>query len=233
MQWNTLQHTHTHANAHYTHTTHTHMNIGGSCNPVQHFWCTHKHTHTYTHTPTRTHECYHNLRRVCTHTHTHLYENNSIDVSSLWLYAWQSKQMQHPVTRSKMGTRHALLAVLCYSVPHVDASQEIKTFGDCTFYRDDAGGRCCSSHENKLGYTTQIWYIVTCGGLVTMYICVHIFICLFIYIFQYIYAHTEYQYIYKHLYIYAIYTYERRQGIDIYINIYTYMLIYTCAHAYT
>jgi len=80
VQWNTLQHTHTHTNAHYTHTTHTHMNIGGSCNPVQHFWCTHKHTHTYTHTPTRTHECYHNLRRVCTHTHTHLYENNSIDV---------------------------------------------------------------------------------------------------------------------------------------------------------
>jgi len=53
------------------------------------------------------------------------------------------------VTRSKMGTRHTLLAVLCYSVPLVDASQQIATFGACTFDLDDAGGSFSGSQAKK------------------------------------------------------------------------------------
>jgi hypothetical protein len=48
-----------------------------------------------------------------------------------------------------MGTRHTLLAVLCYSVPHVDASQQIATFGGCTFDRNDAGGSFSGSQAKK------------------------------------------------------------------------------------
>jgi len=59
--------------------------------------------------------------------------------------------MQHSVARSgsRMRTSHALLVLLCYSVPHVDASKQIATFGDCTFDIDDAGGDRSRVYENK------------------------------------------------------------------------------------
>ena len=34
---------------------------------------------------------------------------------------------------------------------HVDASQQIATFGDCTFDRDDAGGSC-----GRISYKQQV-----------------------------------------------------------------------------
>ena len=121
-----------------------------------------------------------------------------------------------------MGTRHTLLAVLCYSVPHVDASQQIATFGGCTFDRDDAGGSFIGSQAKKEVkiYSTNLilWHAVTLFMYVFVHMYVYVYMYIYIYIFMYIYI-----YIYIHTCAYRI--------INTCINIYAYKLyIFICAY---
>jgi len=121
---------------------------------------THTHTHiTYMHTPTHEHTHCHSytLEQTNFQTHTHTYIHaHTCNLIVFSIYTPTHKQIQHPMTRSKMGTRHTLLAVLCCSIPHVDATKQIATFGGCTFYVDDDGGsRSCSDKNKKEKFSSN------------------------------------------------------------------------------
>ena len=168
-----------------------------------------------------------------THTHPHLCENTNTDVTSIMLVRLTSRAstLWH-APRWAPGTRYLLFcATVSRTLMLHRKSKRLETVRSTAMMLEVDVVVVMKTSWDIQHKSDILWRVVVL--LPCIYAYTYIYICLFIYIFQYIYAPTEYQYIYKHLYIYAIYTYERRQGIDIYINIYAYMLIYTCAHAYT